>query len=153
MKSLSRKAFLHVDKRSGFNLLQAAVLEGKYDTFVKAHNLLSGCVREMNFKKTASNAKCFPGKTAVDILLSLSEKEKGHINIEELYKEGVEKRNSLAELHLCKSNDDAEKAVELVLNEGVDKISQQKVIVHLCCGQAYHHQVSLSRPSLILELT
>lgn len=74
----------------------------------------------MNFEKTGSNAKCFPGKTAVGILTSLDKKRKEHIKIEKLYQNQVEVHNSLAELHLCASNDDAEKAVELVLNEDKD---------------------------------
>ncbi len=111
---------MHVDRRSGFNLLQAAVLEGKYDTVFKAHVLLGNFVKELSFEKTGSNAQCFPRKTAVDILTSLDKKEIGHVDIEELYKEVVEKHDSLMELHLCTCNDDAEKAVELVLNEGID---------------------------------
>ena len=74
----------------------------------------------MNFQKTGSNAKFFPEKTASDILLALREKGEGNVDVEELYEEGVEKRNTLTELHLCKCNDDVEKAVELVLNGGVD---------------------------------
>jgi len=120
LKSLSRNAFLHVDRRSGFNLLQAAVIEGNYSTVFKAHGLLGNFVNEMNFEETGSNAKCFPGKTAVDILASLDKKQKGHADIEKLYEDMVEIYNSLAELHLCHWNDDAEKAVELVLNEGID---------------------------------
>ena len=120
LKALSRNAFLHVDRRSGFNLLQAAVLEGKYSTVFKAHGLLGNFVNEMNFEKTGSNAKCFPGKTSADILASLDKKRKEHADIEKLYKDMVEIYNSLAELHLCHWNDDAEQAVELVLNQGVD---------------------------------
>jgi len=111
---------LHVDRESGFNLLQAVVFEGKYDTVIEAHALLVNSVKEMNFEKTGSNAKCFPGKTAVDILTSLDKKGKEHINIEKVYQRMVEVHNSLSELHLCASNDDAEKAVELVLNEAID---------------------------------
>ena len=111
---------MHVDRESGFNLLQAAVFEGKYRTVYKAHGLLVNFVKEMNFKKTGSNAKCFPGKTAVDILTSLDKKRKEHINIEKLYQDMVEIHNSLSELHLCARNNDAEKAVELVLNEDID---------------------------------
>ncbi len=111
---------MHVDKRSGLNLLQAAVIEGKYDTVLNAHGLLGNFVKEFNFEKTGSNAKCFPGKTAVDILASLDKRGTGHVDIEELYKEMVEKHDSLAELHLCRSSDDAENVVELVLTEGVD---------------------------------
>ena len=109
-----------MDRESGFNLLQAAVFEGKYRTVYKAHGLLVNFVKEMNFKKTGSNAKCFPGKTAVDILTSLDKKRKEHINIEKLYQDMVEIHNSLSELHLCARNNDAEKAVELVLNEDID---------------------------------
>lgn len=111
---------MNVDSESGFNLLQAAVFEGKYSTVFTAHGLLGNFVNEMNFGKTGSNAKCFPGKTAVDILTSLDKKWKGHADIEKLYKDMAEIYNSLAALHLCHWNDDAEKAVELVLNEGID---------------------------------
>lgn len=109
-----------MDRESGFNLLQAAVFEGKYGTVFKVHALLVNFVKEMNFEKTGSNAKCFPGKTAVDILTSLDEKLKEHINIETFYQGRVEIHNSLSELHLCARNNDAEKAVELVLNEDID---------------------------------
>lgn len=120
LKSLSRSAFLHVDRESGFNLLQAAVFERDYSTVFKAHGLLGNFVNVMNFEKTGSNAKRFPGKTAVDILTSLDKKRKEHADIEKLYKGMVEKYNSLTELHMCHWNDDVEKAVELVLNEGID---------------------------------
>lgn len=120
LKSLSRSVLLHVHRESGFNLLQAAVLEGKYRTVHKAHGLLGNFVNAMNFEKTGSNAKRFPGKTAVDILTSLDKKQKGHALLEELHKDLVEIYNSLTELHLCCCNDDVEKAVELVLNEGID---------------------------------
>ena len=109
-----------MDRESGFNLLQAVAFEGKYDTVFKAHALLVNFVKEMNFEKTGSNAKCFPGKTAIDILTSLDKKRKEHINIEKLYQGKVEVYNSLADLHLCARSDDAEKAVELVLNEDID---------------------------------
>ena len=111
---------MYVDRRSGFNLLQAAVFEGKYDTVLKAHGLLGNFVKEMNFEKTGSNAKCFPGKTAVDILASLEKKGTGHADIEELHRVLVERYNSLTKLHVCHWNGDMEKAVELVLTEGVD---------------------------------
>jgi len=120
LKSLSRKAFLYLHKESGFNLLQGFVLEGNYSTVFKVHALLGNFVKEMNFEKTGNNAKRFPGKTAVDILASLDKNRKGHADIKKLYKNMVEKYNSRAELHLCGRNDDAEKAVELVLNDGVD---------------------------------
>ena len=74
----------------------------------------------MNLQKTGSQAKAFPGKTALEILLALQDTGEGNVKIEELYKEWVEKINTLTELHLCKFNNDVEKAVEIVLNEGVD---------------------------------
>ena len=111
---------MYVDKESGFNLLQATVLEGKDSTVLNVHGFLDNFVKEMNFEKTGSNAKCFPRKTAVGILASLDKKQRGHTDIEELYKDMVEIHNSLAEIHVSARNDDAEKVVELVLNEGVD---------------------------------
>ena len=74
----------------------------------------------MNLQKTESHANVFPSKTAFEILLALQEKGEGNVKIEEMYKEEVEKINTLTELHLCKDNNDVEKAVEIVLNEGVD---------------------------------
>ena len=74
----------------------------------------------MNSQKTGSQAKAFPGKTASEILLALQDKGEGYVNIGELYKRHVEKIDTLTELHLCEDNNDAEKAVELVLNEKVD---------------------------------
>ena len=118
--SLSRTAFLHVDARSGFNRLQAAVFQGDYDTFSKAIIYLGNLFKDMNFQKTGTQAMEFPGKTALEILLATQNKGEGNVKIEELYKEYVEKIDTLTELHLCKDNNDAEKAVELVLNEGVD---------------------------------
>ena len=113
--------FLHVDARSGFNRFQAAVFHGDYDTLRKTSNTYIGnFVQEMNFKKTGSQAKAFPGKTALEILLALQDKGEGNVKIEELYKEYVEKIDTLTELHFCQDNNDVEKAVEIVLNEGVD---------------------------------
>ena len=74
----------------------------------------------MNLQKTGSQAKAFPGKTALEILLALQDKGEGNVKIEELYQMEVEKIDTLTELHLCKDNNDVEKAVELVLNEKVD---------------------------------
>ena len=109
-----------MDRESGFNLLQAAVFEGKSSTVHKAHGLLGNFVNEMNFEKSGSSAKRFPRKTAVDILTSLDKKRKEHADIEKLYKDMAEIYNSLAALHLCHWNDDVEMAVELVLNEWID---------------------------------
>ena len=74
----------------------------------------------MYFQKTGSQAKVFPGKTASEILLALQDKGAGYAKIHELYKEHVGKVDTLTELHLCHADNDVEKAVELVLNEGVD---------------------------------
>ena len=120
LSSLSRKAFLYVDTRSGFNQLQAAVFEGEYNTVWKAHAFVGNFVKEIRFQKTGSHAKFFPGKTALDILLALREKGEGNGKIVQFYEEEAEKHNTLTELHLCKYHDDYERAVELVLNEGVD---------------------------------
>ena len=117
---LSRKAFLHVDTRSGFNRLQAAVFQGDYGTFLMATFYLANYLQDMKLQKTGSHAKVFPGKTALEILLALQDKGEGNVKIEELYQGEVERRHTLTELHLCKDNNDVEKAVEIVLNEGVD---------------------------------
>ena len=118
--SLSRSAFLHVDARSGFNRLQAAVFQGDYDTFSKAIIYLGNLFKDMNFQKTGTQAMEFPGKTASEILTALQDKGEGYVKIKKLYEEEDEKIKTLTELHRCKDNNDAEKAVELVLNEGVD---------------------------------
>ena len=74
----------------------------------------------MNSQKTGSQAKIFPGKTALEILLALQDKGEGNVEIEELYKHCIEIIDTFTELHLCQDNNDVEKAVEIVLNEGVD---------------------------------
>ncbi|XP_022805986.1 serine/threonine-protein phosphatase 6 regulatory ankyrin repeat subunit C-like [Stylophora pistillata] len=120
LKSLSEKAFLHVDIRSGFNRLHAAVFHGDYDTFWKTHAYLDNYVQDMSFQKTGSQAKAFPGKTALEILLAQQEKGEGNFGIEKMYKEIVETIDTLTELHLCKCKNDAEKAVEIALRDDVD---------------------------------
>ena len=74
----------------------------------------------MKLQKTGSQAKAYPGKTALEILLALQDVGERNFNIEELYKECVEKINTSTELHSCQDNNDVEKAVEIVLNEGMD---------------------------------
>ena len=106
LKSLAEKAFLHVDIRSGFNMLTAAVVEGNYDFFCKAHGQLSSL--EI---LTAAVA---------DTLANLETKRLGHHKIERLNQEFVDIVNSLSELHRCIRSNDAEKAVELVLNDGLE---------------------------------
>ena len=87
-------------------MLTAAVVEGNYDVVVKAQGLLSHSEMMM---------------TAVaDTLANLETKRPGHHKIESLYREIVDKLNTLSELHWCKRGNDAEKAVELVLNDGLD---------------------------------
>ena len=111
---------MQVDEQSGFNLLQAAFFEGEYDIVSKAAGLLDNFVKEMEFTKTGNNAKNFPGKTAVDILSLIERKKPNHYHIEGLYEECAKDNSSLAELQWAKCNDDAEQAVELVLNDDVD---------------------------------
>ena len=120
LRRLSRRAFLQVDRRLGFNLLQAAVFEGDSDIYFKAGVLLDNVVKEMNFKTAENDDTFFSGMSAVDILANLEEKRQGHAKIDKQYQGDVEKFRTLTELHLCSCNDDAETAVELVLNDDVD---------------------------------
>ena len=111
-------AVVAVDRNSGFNLLQAAVVEGNYDTVLTASVFLDNFVREMNFESTSNNAKIFPSKTACDIFSTLDNQEQA--KIKELYDGAFEKFVTLTKLHQCRVTDDAEKAVELVLHYGMD---------------------------------
>ena len=95
-----------VDTWSGFNMFTAAVVEGNYNVILKTHGLLS----DVEIMMTA----------VADTLANLKTKRPGHRKIESLYRETVDKVNTLSELHLCKRGNDAEKAVELVLNDGLD---------------------------------
>ena len=106
LRSLAEKAFLSVDTRSGFNMLTAAVVEGNYNVVFKAHGLLS----HLEIMMTA----------VADTLANLETKRPSHHKIESLYRERVDIVNSLSELHRCIRGNDAEKAVELVLNDGLD---------------------------------
>ena len=54
-----------------------------------------------------------------DALANLETKRPGHHKIESLYRRTVEKVNTLSELHQCSRGNDSEKAVELVLNDGL----------------------------------
>ena len=109
-----------MDKQSGFNLLQAAVLDGKYNIVLNAHSLLQNFVEEMELVKTGGNAKHFPERTAVDILSLKKIRKPSHDSIERLYNEWAKDNSSLTELHWATCHGDAEQAVELVLNDGVD---------------------------------
>ena len=97
-----------MDTRSGFNMLTAAVFEGNFHIASKAHVLLENFVKEMNLS------------AAADILANLETKRRDHYEIGQLYREMVYKVNTLTELHRCKWGNDSEKAVELVLNDGLD---------------------------------
>ena len=106
LKSLAEKVFLHVDIRSGFNRLTAAVDEGNYDFVFKAHAQLS-------FYE-------IPTAAVADTVANLETKRPGHHKIERLNQNTMDVVNSLSELHRCIRGNDAEKAVELVLNDGLD---------------------------------
>ena len=87
-------------------MLTAAVVEGNYDVFFKAHGQLS------SFEILTA--------AVADTLANLETKRPGHHKIERLNRNTVDKVNSLSELHQCAHRNDAEKAVELVLNDGLD---------------------------------
>ena len=99
---------MHVDIRSGFNMLTAAVVEGNYDVVFTAHLLRSNLEIPMVVSAVA------------DTLANLKTKRSGHHEIESLYRETMDKVNTLSELHQCKRGNDVEKAVELVLNDDLD---------------------------------
>lgn len=111
---------LYVDRELGFNLLQVVVFEGKFSMVYKVYGFFGNVVNVMNFEKIGSNVKRFFGKIVVDIFMSLDKKQKGYVYLEEFYKDLVEIYNLLIELYLCSCNDDVEKVVEFVLNEGID---------------------------------
>lgn len=110
---------MSLDKRSGINLLQAAVFQGNYDIVFKASNLLgfSHFLAEMNLKTRGDGDTVFQGKSAIDFLSSLDEKSEDRAKIEKLYLSVVEKDLTLTELHRI---NDGEQAVELVLNNCMD---------------------------------
>ena len=108
-----------LDKRSGLNLLQAAVFQGDYVTVLKASVLLgiSRFLTEMNLKTRGDGDTVLHGKSAIDFLSSLDEKGKDHAKIEKKYLADVKKDLTLTELHRI---NDGEQAVELVLNNTMD---------------------------------
>ena len=89
-------------------MLTAAVVEGNCDVVVKAYVLLSHLETPMVVSVVA------------DTLANLETKRQDHYKIEEFLRVTVDKVNTLSELHRCKHGNDAEKAVELVLNDGLD---------------------------------
>ena len=99
---------MHVDTRSGFNMLTAAVIEGNCDVVFKAHVLLSHLKIPMGLSAVA------------DTLANVETKRPDHHKIEKIYRATVDKVKTLSELHKCRCGNDAEKAVELVLNDGLD---------------------------------
>ena len=108
-----------MDKQSGYNLLQAAVLDGEYNIVLNAHGLLDNFLEEMELVTTGNNAKEFPGKTAVDILSLIKRRKPSHHRIERLTNEWAI-TSRLTELQWATCHDDVEKAVEFVLNDGVN---------------------------------
>ena len=87
-------------------MLTAAVVEGNYDVFYKANWQLS------SFEiLTAAIA---------DTLANLETKRPGHHKVERFNRKLMDTVNSLSELHQYAHRNDAEKAVELVLNDGLD---------------------------------
>ena len=108
-----------MDKRSGLNLLQAAVFQGDYATVFNASALLdvSRFLTEMNLKTRGDGDTVFNGKSAIEFLSSLDEKRKDHAKIEKDYLVRVERDLTLTELHRI---NDGEQAVELVLNNSMD---------------------------------
>ena len=99
---------MRVDTRSGFNMLTAAVFEGNYNVVSEAFLLLDNLETQTRISAVA------------DTLANLETKRSGHHKIESLYRKTVDKVNTLSELHRCEDGNDAEKAVELVLNDGLD---------------------------------
>ena len=99
---------MHVDTRSGFNMLTAAVIEGNCDVVFKAHVLLSHLKIPMGLSAVA------------DTLANVETKRPDHHKIEKIYRATVDKVKTLSELHKCRCGNDAEKTVELVLNDGLD---------------------------------
>ena len=109
-----------MDEQSGFNLLQAAVFEEKYNIVLEASGLFVNLVEEMELTKTGKTVKEFIGKTAVDFLSLRKRTNPFHFHIEKIYEKLAEDKSGLTELQWGTCNDDAEQAVELVLNDCVD---------------------------------
>ena len=127
LRTLGRRAFTRRDEHSGFNLLQAAVLEGDDDTVTKASLHLENFVEEMNCRTTGEKASIFPGKSAADIL-SVRSGKFVKVSTESFetrktlksFTEFVETQGKLTKLHSRAKGNDVEMAIELVLNDGID---------------------------------
>ena len=74
----------------------------------------------MGITETGNNAKEVIEKTAVDLLSLRKRTNPFHVDIERIYEKLAEGNSRLTELLWTTCNDDAEEAVELVLNDGVD---------------------------------
>ena len=109
-----------MDEQSGFNLLQAAVFEGKYNLVLEASGLFDNFVEEMELTETGNNAKEFIGKTAVDFLSLRKKRNPFHVDIERIYEKLVEDNSRLTEKQWGTCDNDVEQVVEHVLNDGVD---------------------------------
>ncbi|XP_015765564.1 PREDICTED: tankyrase-2-like [Acropora digitifera] len=120
LRRLGRRAFTRTDEHSGFNVLQAAVLEGDVDTVRKASVHLENFVEEMKSRKIGEKAPIFAGESAADIFSAFKDKRKSHSLIGKIYKEFVEIDVTLTALHSCAKRNDVEMAIELVLNDGMD---------------------------------
>ncbi|XP_074624513.1 uncharacterized protein LOC141882463 [Acropora palmata] len=120
LRTLGRRAFTRTDEYTGFNLLQAAVLEGDYDTVTKASVHLENFVEEMNCRTTGEKASIFPGKSAADIWSAVKGRLGIHSSTSEICKEFVETEKTLTQLHSRSKSNDVEMAIELVLNYGID---------------------------------
>ena len=131
-----------MDKRSGLNLLQAAVFQGDYGIVFRAGALLgpSRFRTEMNLK-TRGDA-VFHGKSAIDFLSSLDDKRENCAKIEKFYLSKVEQDLTLTELHRI---NDGEQAVELVLNDSMD------IDTRGLCNRTPLMMASLSSSSALFE--
>ena len=97
-----------VDTRSGFNMLTAAVFEGNYNVVLESFVLLGNLEIQMGISAIA------------DTLANLKTKRYDHHVIESLSRQSLRIAYTLSELHLCARGSDVERAVELVLNDGLD---------------------------------
>ncbi|XP_068670168.1 uncharacterized protein [Montipora foliosa] len=120
LKTFAKRAFLRTDSHSGFNVLQAVVLQGDYDSVYKASTLLENFVEEMKCETISSTVSIFRGKSAVGILSVLNWRKPGHADIEKVCRRLVEIDETLNELHSCAKSGDVEKVIELILNDGID---------------------------------
>ena len=143
-----------MDEQSGFNLFQAAVFEEKYNIVLEASGLFDNFVEEMKLTNTGKNAKEFIGKTAVDFLSLRKRTNPFHVDIKRIYETLAEDNSRLTELLWGTCSDDAEQAVELVLNDGVDiNAPGSDNGCTALLQRVVHPQVSSLRLSLIMGPT